>query len=304
MIRAIRPLIALMALLLPCQSAQAEDKLPPSFIARDGVRMAHIPKGEFLMGTDHEILAEFSPKHAVYVSGFYIDEHAVTNKQFTAFLSAMFNADEGSLRPDMVVLRTDLLNSERQQWWPTEIGYEYGKYTAYEGFKNYPVITVSWDAAEKYCKWAGKRLPTEAEWEKAARGGLEQKDYVWGNEAPIKGIVYNKTWLSNASPPPTGPVKSYLPNGYGVYDMSGMVWEWCSDWFHPEYYKKSPLNDPRGPDTGEEKVQRGGAWSNPAGSLYVAVRNFLPPMALDETTGFRCAMDEGAVMSELSKKGR
>ena len=297
-----KTVLATIISLLIASTALAEQKLPESYIAKDGVRMAHIPAGDYLMGSDHEMLADFSPKHKVYVSGFYIDEHAVTNKQFAAFLNAMFKTDEDSVRKDWLVLRTDLQTQERQQWWPTEIGYEYGKYVAYEGFKNYPVITVSWDAAEKYCKWIGKRLPTEAEWEKAARGGLEQKDYTWGNESPVKGIVYNKVWLTSSSPPPTGPVKSYLPNGYRVYDMAGIVWEWCSDWFHPDYYKNSPLENPRGPETGEEKVQRGGAWSNPAGSLYVAVRNFLPPLALDETTGFRCVMDEGAVMSERATK--
>lgn len=295
-------IIAIMLVFAYAALAHAESALPESFISKDGVRMHHVASGEFLMGTDHPMLSSTAPTHKVYVSGFYMDEHPVTNRQFAAFLSDMFKSTDPPIRKQWVVLRTDLASQERQQWWPTEIGFEYGKYIAYEGFKNYPAITINWDAADKYCRWAGKRLPTEAEWEKAARGGLSQMDYTWGNESPIKTLVYNRVWLTNASPPPTGPVKGYLPNGYGLYDMAGLVWEWCADWYSPDYYKSSPLDDPRGPAEGVEKSQRGGGWSNPAGSLYVAVRNYLAPDGIDETTGFRCAADESAASQGKTSK--
>jgi len=268
----------------------ANGALKEQIKGKDGALMALISAGTFDMGTDDERLMEISPLHRVYISDFYMDIHPVTNGQFAEFL----NQTKPSEGPDgerykIVVLRSDLETKERKTWWPTEITYEYGKYVAYKGFTSHPVITVSWNAADAYCKWAGKRLPTEAEWEKAARGGLVGKQFAWGNEIPTEEIVHNRSWDNNKSAAPLEPARSGKPNGYGLYNMAGGVWEWCFDWFAPDYYERSKRKDPRGPESGTYKVLRGGSWFNPPPGLKVALRNTLKNTALDETTGFRCA---------------
>lgn len=273
-------------------AAHAGD-LPKSFVGKDGARMVLIPGGSFMMGSNENDMPESQPVHKVFLDDFYIDEAPVTNRQFAAFLNDL-RPPEGldGDRMAWVVLRTDLEMEERKIWWPTEIGLVDGKYHAYEGFREYPVITASWDAANIYCSWAGKRMPTEAEWERAARSGIEQALFPWGDEIPTSGsIVFNRSWIKNLQPSPTGPVKAYVPNAYGVYDTAGLVWEWVFDWFHPEYYKESDLRNPRGPGGGEVKVLRGGSWYNPPMALRVGLRNYNLPTALDETNGFRCAAD-------------
>lgn len=269
---------------------QAYAEAPPAvFKARDGVKMRLIPAGSFIMGSTDPDISVISVKHNIYLDAYYMDEHSVTNAQLAMFL----NDSDGKAndRMDWVVIRDDLQDKEREQWWPTEIGHERGKYFAYEGFEDYPVITVSWVGADKYCKWAGKRLPTEAEWEKGARGGIKQARFPWGDALPTQGVVYNRDWRSNEEPPPLASVKFGMPNGYGLFNVAGMVWEWCSDWFAHDYYANSPSKNPRGPETGELKVLRGGSWFNASNVLRVGIRNFISPVALDETTGFRCAMD-------------
>jgi formylglycine-generating enzyme required for sulfatase activity len=287
-----------------------------SFISKDNVRMKQVPGGTFIMGSEEPDLAQIAPVHKVYLKTFFIDEHPVTNRHFAEFLNSMRPAEkentggqeqvdaegvpDGDVAPSdgkvperfkWVALRSDLDIEGRKGWWPTEILYERGNYVALEGFEDYPVVSVSYEAAAKYCNWVGKRLPTEAEWEKAARGGLRQKKFSWGDALPTEGIVFNRQWTDNQSPVPLENVKIYLPNGYGLYNMSGMVWEWCSDWFDPFYYKNSPKKNPTGPESGNLKVLRGGSWFNAANALRVALRNFIVPQALDETTGFRCVTD-------------
>jgi formylglycine-generating enzyme required for sulfatase activity len=261
-------------------------------VGKDGAEMSLVPRGDFTMGTSEEDLAVTSPEHTVYLDSFYIDRHEVTNGQFASFLNAARpSEDKFGKRWQWVVLRSDLEFDERAGWWPTEILYENGGYVAFEGYEGLPVISVSWEAASAYCAWAGKRLPTEAEWEKAARGGLKRKVFPWGNELPTVGMVYGRRWNDNQVPAPVGYVGNYYPNGYGLFDMAGNVWEWCSDWYGADYYKKSPRENPKGPDKGDAKVSRGGSWYNSAFSLRVALRNFTPPDALNDAFGFRCAMD-------------
>ena len=279
-----------MLLFLPIMASSAE--LPQVTTGKDGSEMVLIPGGEFDMGSEEEDLKKMAPKHTVHVDDFYMDRQEVNNKQFAAFLMAVKPSEgEKGLRWNWIILRSDLSEKIRSSMWPTEIIYEKNRYKAFDGFEMYPALTVSWDAAEAYCEWAGKRLPTEAEWEKAARGGLEEKVYPWGNEIPTSGVNFDQKWRLNAEPSPTVPVGNYLANGYGLHNIAGNVWEWCSDWYDQNYYKKSPNSNPEGPETGFQKVLRGGSWFNKAMGIRVAVRNWAPPSSTNEDVGFRCAMD-------------
>jgi formylglycine-generating enzyme required for sulfatase activity len=278
--------------LLPCASPAEE--LPKTITGNDGAEMVLIPEGKFIMGTSDKDLIEIAPEHEVYISSFFMDKYEVTNNQFARFLNDTTLSEEGiGQRRQWVVIRSDLDFLDRASWWPTEIIYENGNYAAFSGYEKLPVLSVSWEGAHEYCLWAGKRLPTEAEWEKAARGGLEKKDYPWGNAIPTVGLIFGRRWRDNQLPAPTGGVGNYLPNGYGLFDMAGNVWEWCSDWYSPEYYKHSPLRDPEGPKFGSEKVMRGGSWFNTSLSLRAAQRNADPPGLFFDAVGFRCAKDAG-----------
>jgi formylglycine-generating enzyme required for sulfatase activity len=286
------PSVVLICVLLLVSYAAPAYGLKKYITGKDGAGMSLIPGGTFDMGSNDEDLIETASLHRVYISDFYMDIHPVTNGQFARFLNDTKPPEgpEGA-RDWLVVLRSDLEDKERKDWWPTEIAYEGGRYVAYKGYIDHPVVSVSWNAAFEYCKWAGKRLPTEAEWEKAARGGLSGRMFVWGDEIPTNEIIHGRVWKSNKTAAPLDPAKSGKPNGYGLYNMAGSVWEWCSDWYAPDYYERSLRKDPKGAESGRFKSVRGGSWFNNAPGLRVALRNFLDFMALDETMGFRCAGD-------------
>jgi formylglycine-generating enzyme required for sulfatase activity len=146
-----------------------------------------------------------------------------------------------------------------------------------------PVYNVDWHDADAYCRWAGKQLPTEAQWERAARGGREGLNYPWGDEKPSSKLA-----LFDIQTGP-GPVAQFPPNGFGLYDMAGSVSEWCADWFDRDYYKHSPAKNPPGPETGTYKVIRGGAWSDSAARITVFFRNWVRPTQRTPNIGFRCA---------------
>ena len=240
----------------PGESPQAE--IPKRITGKDGTPMVLIPAGEFEMGNnegeDHE-----KPVHTVYVDAFYMDIYEVTNAQFQKF----FESD--GLR--------------RIHWSLERPGFNH---------PNNPVIGVG-PSAMTYCEWVGKRLPTEAEWEKAARGGLEGKKYPWGDEPPDE----TKTNFNNHVGHPT-PVGSYPPNGYGLYDMMGNVREWVSDWYRSDYYQNSPKRNPKGPDSGLHgwRVVRGGDWHYVPEHLRVSTRRGDSPRTVrggGYHFGFRCA---------------
>lgn len=272
-------------------SCEADERMNNS----DNSSIALVPGGTFFMGSGDESghSYEESPRHKVYVNSFYMDKHETSNAQFARFLNALTDARtmNEDLRASWIVIRNDLAVDDKKDWWPTEIALENGVYSPLPGFENYPVVSVSWFAADAYCKWSGKRLPTEAEWEKAGRGGLEGKEYPWGDELPTVGVNYKKVWKNNAYPAPVEANNSFNPNGYGLYNMAGNVAEWCSDWYNAYYYRSSPSENPKGPETGISKVTRGGSWASNYSSVRVGFRNYSFPAALNSGVGIRCVKD-------------
>ena len=235
--------------------------------------MVLIPAGEFQMGSNNGYDCE-KPVHTVYVDAFYMDVYEVTNAQFKAFVDAKPQWQKDNIPDkyhDGLYLR---------HW--TGNSYPSGK-------GNHPVVYVSWYAAMAYAEWAGKRLPTEAEWEKAARGGLQGSTYPWGNT--IDPGQANYGYKNNIGS--TTSVGSYGANGYGLYDMAGNVLEWCVDVYQANFYAVSP---PRNPvsggltnQTNPLRVLRGGSWVHFAQYLRVANRNRLTPTGTPGGIGFRCA---------------
>jgi formylglycine-generating enzyme required for sulfatase activity len=241
-----------------------------------GNEMVLIPAGPFAMGAgDGE--ADEQPPHEVYVDAFYMDRYPVTNAEYAEFLNIFGNQKEGGKK----WLDTDSLLSPLL----CKIQEKNGQFVPKRRFENHPVVKVSWYGAMAYARWKGKRLPTEAEWEKAARGGLPGQMYVFGNklascQANIAGNFSSR------------PVGCYVSNGYGLYDMVAQVWQWCSDWYDPSYYQKSPAKNPQGPGNGMVKVLRGGSWFH-KDNWRVAERAFDDPLSRNFcfVTGFRCAKD-------------
>ncbi|MBW1972525.1 MAG: SUMF1/EgtB/PvdO family nonheme iron enzyme, partial [Deltaproteobacteria bacterium] len=229
--------------------------------------MVKIPAGEFLMGSNSGLKDEL-PVHKVMVDKFFIDKYEVTNQDFCKFLNAKGNQKKGG------VYWINLDINDR-------IIYKKGKFIPKKGYENHPVVAVSWYGAKAYATWAGKRLPTEAEWEKAARGGMIGKRFPWGDNID-KGKA---NYLSDD----TSPVGSYPPNGYGLYDMAGNVWEWCNDWYQSDYYKHSPYKNPQGPNSGTFKVMRGGSWGGGKEFITVSRRGWSFPETTNIGIGFRCA---------------
>ena len=219
-----------------------------------------IPEGYFLMGSDAGANNE-RPAHRVWVDGFAVARSATTNRLYQIFC-------EETSRESPAGFFDSRFNHPDQ-----------------------PVTSVSWFDATAYCEWlAGRtgkayRLPTEAEWERAARGGLEGKLYTWGDEAPQNQPRYFDLWL-------TGPeqIATRQPNGFGLYDISENVHEWCRDWYDEDYYRVSPERNPQGPVSGTRKSSRGGSWRHQIKITRVAARSSIPPDFKYSDYGFRCAM--------------
>ena len=226
-----------------------------------GQDMALIPAGVYEMGKNSEKAYDFSPAHSVKVDSFYIDTHEVTNAAYKKFCE-----DTGHKLPE---------------FWNKEI------FRCGDKFPDHPVIGVTWYDANKFAEWAGKRLPTEAEWEYAARGGLVGKEFPNGNDwTKIRKQNKPGEWENQ-----TDPVKKYEPNGYGLYDMGGNVWEWVSDWYDRTYYLGSESDNPKGPKNGSNKVIRSGSWHSGTMCKKVYYRKGLPGSWVDFAVGFRCAKD-------------
>lgn len=306
--------------------------------------MKWIPAGTFTMGgVDKFAKSNEQPLHKVKLDGFYMAETPVTNAQFAEFVKQtgyvttaekavdldelMKQLPPGTPAPPADVLQPASLvfKQPTQQvdlrnftaWWSWEKGANWrhpqGKSSNIKGKENHPVVHVSWFDANAYAKWAGGQLPTEAQFEYAARGGLEQQPFVWGSERPEEGEVKQNIWEGNFPLHNTvkdgffgtNPVKQFKANGYGLYGMSGNVWEWCSDLYHVSYYKTLPKDqiteNPTGPKTSydpnepgvDKRVTRGGSFlcndQYCAGYRTSARMNTSPDTSL-EHTGFRIAM--------------
>jgi len=232
-----------------------------------GAPMVWISDGAFTMGSQDR-MSKTQPSHEVYLNAFYIDQYEVTTARYAKFLEA---TAQGHPRP--------LPMSWEQVTLP------------YDGDR--PVMGVSWTAADAYCRWVSKRLPTEAEWEKAARGA-DGRTYPWGNEEPtFKLANYDKPVAHNFYSDSLRPVGSYETgkSPYGVYDMAGSVSEWVADWYDEKYYATSPKSNPQGPARGQQKVLRGGSFGDPMIALKSAARESYFPSDKGHYAGIRCAQD-------------
>lgn len=285
--------------------------------------MIWIPGGTFTMGGDslHAQPDEF-PAREITVSGFWMDQTEVTNAQFQEFVDdtgylttaeiPFSSNDPGSV----VFLGAEQLEDGPGSWWGWITGSNWkhpeGPNSSLKGRMNHPVVHVSWDDAIAFSRWAGKRLPTEAEWEFAARGGLEKAPWTWGNEENPGGKWYANIWQGEFPSKDkktdgfsgTAPVGSFPANGWGLQDMAGNVWEWCADWYRPDAYSLTAnrVKNPKGPadsfDPSEpgikKRVMRGGSWL--CSDLYCAgyrpgARMKTSPDTGLNHTGFRCAKD-------------
>lgn len=272
----------------------------PAVVLGDGIRgprdMARVPGGNFLMGSDHR-LARFDerPAHPVRVKGFWMDLTHVTNDQFAAFVRQTGYVTTAERRPDWDTIRVQLPPGtprppdevlvpgamvfvgtelpvrldDYARWWRYVPGADWrrpqGPGSDIEGRGDHPVVQVGYEDARAYARWAGKRLPTEAEWEFAARGGLEQATYAWGDELAPGGALQANYWDSRARAFPvvspkaggaagTTPAKTFPANGYGLFDMTGNAWQWVADWYRSDHFAtqarrgRETIVDPRGPD--------------------------------------------------------
>ncbi len=334
-------LLLVLAACAACGGPPAEES--PSGAPQDAPPgMVWIPGGEFAMGASGgHALPDEHPSHTVRVSGFWMDATEVTNAQFRAFVeetgyvttaerpatrAELGLPPDAELPPEALLPGSLVLNPPAPghdprgplEWWRWEVGANWrhpgGPDTTIDGLDDHPVVHVSWDDAVAYATWAGKRLPTEAEWELAARGGLAGEPWIWGSEK-----LPGDAWLANvwqgtfpaANRVEDGfegsaPVGSFPPNGYGLYDMGGNVWEWCADWYRPDTYARRAAGggvavDPRGPDTSfdpqephmAKRVTRGGSFlcsDNYCVGYRPSARMKTSPDTGLMHTGFRCVM--------------
>ena len=274
--------------------------------------------GDFLMGSEDDVgfaADGEGPVRRVSVAPFHIDTHAVTNRQFARFVRSTRYRTEAELFgwcfvfhsfvPQRLARTVDRAVAGAQWWWRVDGAYwrrPEGPGSDIKARMDHPVVHVSWNDAQSYSRWAGKRLPTEAEWELAARGGLERRTYAWGDELTPDGEHRCNIW-QGAFPTDdtaedgfagTAPAKSFEPNGYGLYNVAGNVWEWCSDWFSPTFHVDGPGEDPKGPPSGTNRVIRGGSYlchDSYCNRYRVAARSSNTPDSSTGNMGFRCARD-------------
>jgi serine/threonine-protein kinase len=255
----------------PAASPDAGGRLPVEAVAaKDGAALVLIPEGEFRMGrTDGD--NDEKPVRKILLPAFYLDKFPVTNARYGKFVQAT-----GHPEPVGYGFRGDRFVEDFRPWQDPRFNQP-----------DMPVVCVSWDDAVEYATWAGRRLPTEAEWEKAAKGMLAAK-YPWGSSDPAPTKAAYGLPMESGSPAAVGS----HPDGassYGCLDMAGNVWQWCRDWYSETAYQLDFLLLPLGPDKGEEKVLRGGSWANNGDLLRCTARFCYPPTRKAFYVGFRCA---------------
>src|SRR4051812_12488764 len=315
--------------------------------------MVWIPGGEFSMGGvnpvgmgegGHEQMEDACPVHRVYVDGFYMDATEVTNAQFEEFVKATGYVTVAEKKPtheefpdaplESLVAGSVVFTPPAQkvslnnylQWWSYIQGADWkhplGPGSNLVGKENYPVVQIAWEDAEAYAKWAGKRLPTEAEWEFAARGGKAGNLYAWGNQLKPDGKYMANIFEGSFPNDDNGadgfkgiaPIKQFAPNPYGLYDIAGNVWEWCYDWYRSDYYQtlaaQGIVKNPKGPDDtydpaepgSKKKIQRGGSFlctDEYCTRYMVGTRGKGEWRSATNHAGFRCVMD---IKKELAAK--
>jgi formylglycine-generating enzyme len=280
-----------------------------------------LPAGQFLMG-DHfgEGYPDDgeTPVHEVVLPAFRMDATAVTNAQFARFIESTGYRTESESYGSSAVFHLQVRAVEKDilgmvpgaPWWLTVRGADWahpaGPLSNWKEIPDHPVVQVSWHDAEAYCRWAGRRLPTEAEWEYAARGGLAGRRYAWGDELyGIAGEHLCNIWQGGFPGQntladgflATAPVRSFPANGFGLYEVSGNVWEWCSDWFLPKYYRNAPAANPQGPTIGRGRVMRGGSFlchESYCNRYRVAARSSNSPESASSNCGFRTVGPEAS----------
>jgi sulfatase modifying factor 1 len=299
--------------------------------------MVWIPGGQFYMGIDEDEVADANYVHPVYVDGFWMDKTELTNEQYARFVEATKYVTDAEkkvnpkdfpevkphewtpekLKPFSIVFKSprpgefDLATHEG--WFEMRQGacwkHPEGPASTIKGREKYPVVHISYNDAVAYCRWAQRRLPTEAEWEFAARGGLDQKPFPWGEEKTPGGKWMCNIWQGDFPVHNTkedgyegaAPVASFPANAFGLHDMSGNVWEWCHDYYQINYYRNSPRRNPQGPDSGfdhreiaEKRVQRGGSFlcaDNYCVRYVLGTRGKGEVGSAGNHIGFRCVKD-------------
>ncbi len=281
--------------------------------------MVRLDGGMFLMGTDSTEAVPIDgegPVREVFVDPFYMDIDPVSNARFAEFVKATGYVTEAE-RIGWSFVFQGHIPAERYEelvkqtvsgapWWCQVFGVAWnrpeGPDSSVYGRQNHPVVQVSWNDASEYCRWAGKRLPTEAEWEYAARGGLEQKLFPWGDELTPGGRHLCNVWqgefpvldLGEDGFTGVAPADSFPPNGFGLNSITGNAWEWCADWFDAEYHRTATVSNPVGPPTGSARVMKGGSYlchRSYCNRYRVAARTSNTPNSATTNMSFRCVRD-------------
>ena len=250
--------------------------------------MLLVPAGKFMMGSERGGKDE-KPAHEVFLDSFYIDKFEVTNELFAKFLQ---KAGVKESKETQALFETH----------PHGVIARGGRWMPAPRLRKHPVVCVTWEGAMAYARWAGLDLPTEAQWEKAARG-TDNRFFPWGNEFSSAKCNCKQSGIMH-----TTPVQQYKDgiSPHGCWDMSGNVWEWCHDWYSPDYYAQSPDVEPLGPDEGEMKVLRSGGWGADAAAIRCSARYYAPPEIHIETLGgFRCVklLKPRPVVESPTKRG-